>query len=388
MAIWTGAVVFSGLSQEFWTLLIARSLTGFGEASFLSVASPLIDFFAPDRSRSTYLAIFYAAIPIGYAMGATVGGLSGSLHMFPKSWRWRCAYFLEALVTAPLVMIFATIRGPESMEAIEQFSNSQNMTQEIVPPNTQRTEESDGTLLPNTTVAPTTTAHTSKWTQLKADLLQLITNRLYVLIVLGYATQTFFVGAAAVFGVEYISKVYGFSKGKAGITFGLITGSTGLFGSAIGGYILDRTKPQAGGDAKTHTIEMLIAAHRLMIVCSVVTAPAAVVGFLMGNVWAFVGLLFVGELGVFMMIGPINSSIIWCLPIALQPTGVAMNTLAIHLLGDALSPIVIGALTDSIGRRHAMLVSAFMLVWPVLLFCLSMLVCQAMKRDALRTATV
>jgi MFS family permease len=78
MFVWVAAVVFSGFSQDFWTLLLARSLTGVGEASFLVMAAPLIDFFAPPTKRSTWLAIFYAAIPIGYAAGAAVGGIVAS----------------------------------------------------------------------------------------------------------------------------------------------------------------------------------------------------------------------------------------------------------------------------------------------------------------------
>eukprot|EP00299_Pterocystis_sp_00344_P018497 c9233_g1_i1.p1 GENE.c9233_g1_i1~~c9233_g1_i1.p1 ORF type:complete len:508 (-),score=84.36 c9233_g1_i1:64-1560(-) len=361
MMVWVGAVVWSGLSVGFWTLLIARGLTGFGEASFLLMSAPLIDFFAPNKSRSTWLAIFYSAIPLGYAAGAGVAGMMAGSESLSEKWRWRYPYFLEAVIVCPLLLLFARIKGPDSMEAIEIY--------------TKQIEAQDSLTKPVEPHAPAR----SKGDQVIQDLKDLAKNRLYILIVLGYAMQTFFVGAAAIFGIDYLVKVYDFSKGKAGIAFGIVTGCTGLFGSAIGGFLLDFIKPPPNPDPAVHNVGMLIAAHKLILIGSIVTAPIAIAGFLMQNVWAFLSLLFLGELGVFMMIGPINSSVVWCVPIALQPTAVAMNTLGIHLLGDALSPIVIGGLTDSIGRRSAMLISSFMLILPVFFFGFGLLVCLRMK---------
>jgi hypothetical protein len=75
MLIWCIAVACSGLAVDFWSLLVARSLTGIGEASFLVMAAPLIDFYAPKKKRTTWLAMFYSAIMMGYAGGAVVGSV-------------------------------------------------------------------------------------------------------------------------------------------------------------------------------------------------------------------------------------------------------------------------------------------------------------------------
>ncbi len=100
---------------------------------------------------------------------------------------------------------------------------------------------------------------------------------------------------------------YDFGKTTSGVIFGAITGITGLFGSALGGVILDWIKPK--GNAAP--IDMIIAAHKVMLACSIVAAPAAVAGFLLKSRYPFLACLFIGELAAFMMIGPINSSIVW-----------------------------------------------------------------------------
>lgn len=433
MAVWVIAVVGCGLSQNFWTLLLARALTGFGEASFLVVAAPLIDFIAPKTLRSLWLSIFYAAIPIGYAGGAAVAGIiSNDKDLFNSHWRWRSVYLLEAIAVCPLIAAFLLLRGPPSMEHVGKvtFSAEESSDEQSGNPATcersrvsgirddasssQKTGGVSGVLILDDSVATGSASENleyrpsippsppdSRFSQLKDDLRALLKNRLYISIVLGYAMQTFFVGGVAVFGIDYIHKEYPFSKKTASMIFGGMTAVTGLFGSAAGGYILDLTKPKPplpakfqvalpeDGDVEAVTfspdpaafgpgymIEMILASCRVMWWCSIIAAPPAIAAFSMNMKYPFLAMLFVGELAAFMMIGPINSAIVWCVPIALQPTAVAVNTLAIHLLGDALSPIVIGALTDSIDRRFAMLLSACSLLLPVVFFGISWFLCK------------
>jgi len=52
MGIWVLATAASGLTQDYGSLLVARTLTGVGESSFLCVAPTVIDKTAPPQSRS------------------------------------------------------------------------------------------------------------------------------------------------------------------------------------------------------------------------------------------------------------------------------------------------------------------------------------------------
>jgi MFS transporter, Spinster family, sphingosine-1-phosphate transporter len=71
--IWSAATFGSGLAPTYATLIIARALIGVGEASYTVVTPSLLSDFYPTNRRGSVLATFYAAIPIGSALGYGLG---------------------------------------------------------------------------------------------------------------------------------------------------------------------------------------------------------------------------------------------------------------------------------------------------------------------------
>jgi hypothetical protein len=65
---------------------------------------------------------------------------------------------------------------------------------------------------------------------------------------------------------------------------------------------------------------------------------------------------------LFLNTGPLNAAMANVLPAQLRAMGFAINTTAIHLLGDAASPPLIGLASDHIGLRLPVLVSGSILV--------------------------
>ena len=55
---------------------------------------------------------------------------------------------------------------------------------------------------------------------------------------------------------------------------------------------------------------------------------------------------------MFSHIGPLNAAMANVLPAAVRGRGFAVNVLAIHLLGDAISPYFIGLASDHMGGLH------------------------------------
>src|SRR5687767_5029910 len=78
VAIWSAATFGSGLAPTFAWLLLARALVGIGEASYAVVTPSLISDLYPAERRGRALAIFYAAMPVGTALGYMLGGRIGS----------------------------------------------------------------------------------------------------------------------------------------------------------------------------------------------------------------------------------------------------------------------------------------------------------------------
>ena len=73
MSIWIGAVLLVGISTSFWLLVVGRTLTGIGEASFVTLAPPYILKIAPLENKTLWLAIFFVSFPVGYAIGFVFG---------------------------------------------------------------------------------------------------------------------------------------------------------------------------------------------------------------------------------------------------------------------------------------------------------------------------
>ena len=76
------------------------------------------------------------------------------------------------------------------------------------------------------------------------------------------------------------------------------------------------------------------------------------------------------QLFLFLSTGPINAAIINLVVASERATAIALSVFAIHLLGDALSPLLVGALSDSFSLQQAIkivpvavLVGGFVWLW-------------------------
>lgn len=102
LVVWIFAAVVAGLARttrSYLLLLLARMLSGVGEASFVTVGGPFIQD-AGGAAMGLWLGVFYAAIPTGTALGYGYGAAIAS------QWNWSVAFYIEALAMLPLAMLF------------------------------------------------------------------------------------------------------------------------------------------------------------------------------------------------------------------------------------------------------------------------------------------
>lgn len=96
--IWTAAVLLTGFSRSYLMLLIARSLTGIGEASFVCLAPPVILDIAPIEKKNIWIGIFYVANVLGYALGFVYGA---QISLWLGAWYYP--FYIEGVVMAPFL---------------------------------------------------------------------------------------------------------------------------------------------------------------------------------------------------------------------------------------------------------------------------------------------
>lgn len=88
VTLWSLASGGSGLTTTYSSLVVMRCLVGVGEAAYGPVAPTIISDLYPVAERGKVLAWFYAAIPVGSALGV----IAGSPFAYPG--RWHLAFFL------------------------------------------------------------------------------------------------------------------------------------------------------------------------------------------------------------------------------------------------------------------------------------------------------
>eukprot|EP00750_Incisomonas_marina_P025857 INCI573.1.p1 GENE.INCI573.1~~INCI573.1.p1 ORF type:complete len:518 (+),score=85.71 INCI573.1:300-1853(+) len=104
LTIWCCAVLASGFAgphffDSYIMLLIARAVSGVGEASFQCIGPPFIDDYAPKAQKGVWLAVFYSAIPCGTALGFVWAG------EIAKALSWEYAFIIECPIMLPIAIM-------------------------------------------------------------------------------------------------------------------------------------------------------------------------------------------------------------------------------------------------------------------------------------------
>jgi len=296
---WSGATFLTGLSHGFTDLFFSRSAVGIGESSYGSISPSFIAEHFPDSARARVLSIFSMAIPVGSALGYVFGGFMG--HHFG----WRAAFFWAGGLGIPMGVIALFLKEPRADE-----------------PNRER-------LRP-------TAAH------YKA----LFKNKSFVLDTMASAWLTFTLGGLAVWMPTFFNRRWDLDVAKAGLYFGGVTVLGGTVGSLAGGWWADRLLK------KTPNAYFLVAATGLL--ASLPFCFLTIFSRSLGWSLLFLGL---AESLIFLNSGPLTAIVTTVTPLSVRNMGFAINIFFMHALGDAISPLLIGYVSDRAGLLTALSVA-------------------------------
>jgi MFS transporter, Spinster family, sphingosine-1-phosphate transporter len=167
----------------------------------------------------------------------------------------------------------------------------------------------------------------------------------YMLTVLGYAAYTFAVGGLAFWMPDFLENVRGVPEAQATTGFGAIVVLTGLVGTFAGGWLGD------------YWLKFSRDAYLwLSAVTALVAVPLALIAVTASAPPVYYSAIVAAELLLFMSTGPINSAIVNLAAPRERASAVALSVLVIHLLGDAISPTLIGGLADVSSLATAVLI--------------------------------
>lgn len=309
VALWSLATAGAGLARSFAQMFVPRACVGIGEASCATIAPGIISDFYGEQQRARALAIFYAAIPAGSALGFVLGG-ELSAH-----YGWRAAFFVVGLPGLWFALLALTIREPQRGAADAAAS------------------------------AP------SAAPSLPATYRMLWQNSTYVFVTLGFVAYTFAMGGLIGWVPAFLERYDGLSTARANDVFGTITVVSGFSGTFAGGFL--------GDYLQRYTKNAFLWLSGL---CMLVGAPCTVLALSARAPAAFMPAIFVAEVFLFLNTGPLNAELIGCVPAEIRATAMAVNIFFIHALGDVISPPIIGMLSDRVGLFRAVMVAPAMML--------------------------
>ena len=294
LSIWFVSVLGCAVSFGFWSLLVCRMVVGVGEASFVALAAPFIDDYAPKDHKTRWLAVFYACIPVGYALGFLYGGLVGSFV------GWRAAFAMEAVMMLPFIWYcFRTDISLQRKESTDLFDHRAGFV---------------------------------------GDLVHVFQYNIFVLTTIGMTCYTAIIGSYAFYGPQAATSVFDVSSEKADVSFSIMTVLTGILGTFLGGHVLDSI-----GSSLRHG--MVLGACGM---CG--GAVCIAVAFIMSRSFIVFCIVFgLGEFLLFFTQAPSNALILWSVPPPLRSLAVSMSVVSMHLLGDVPGPPIMGLVQSSIG---------------------------------------
>ncbi len=308
VGVWSLATVGTGLAKHYNHLVLARSLLGIGEATY-GVLAPtiLMDLFPRDK-RSRVMSAFYLAMPLGGALGMTLGAV------IAKQWGWRYSFFI---VGAPglLAALTAWIL-PEPVRGLS----------EGVDTNRLKEHEKAGAS--------------------QADYIDLMVNSSYTYSVFGMAMYTFAIGGLAVWLPKFLEFTRHVEKVKANTVLGGVTALAAIIGMSAGGWLADRL-----GKANPRYLFIVPGVAMLGSI------PFILLGLFSTNITViFIGIFF-AELLMFINTGPCNAVIANVVAPNMRAAAYAVAIFAVHFLGDIWSPPLIGYFADLFGKPDTMLSS-------------------------------
>jgi MFS family permease len=316
VAVWSLATAGSGLAGSFGQLFAIRMAVGVGESCFVTLGPSWIsDLFASTR-RNTALTLFYIAIPVGSAMGYTLGG------HFAQQGDWRGAFIYAGLPGIVLALSLLLLREPRRGEA-------DGIAGDVMPMARLR------------------------------EIFGLLANRRYALLVWGYTAQTFAIGAFANWGPTFLHRAHGLSLGFSGEIFGAMLAGAGLVATLIGGFTANllRARTPAG--------------YAWVMGLSLVTAaPLCFLALMAGDTTLSLVGLGASMFFIFLPTGPIVSEIYEIVPVHLRASAMAMCIFTTHLFGDFGSPALVGWLSHEWqSLQRAVLILPGVLAIGALLWC-------------------
>jgi len=303
---WSILTLCCGFAPGFMALLVLRAMVGIGEASYAPAAAALISDNFGKAVRSRAQGIFNIGMFVGGTLGIALGGLLAA-----EAGGWRAAFFLVPLPGFLLALV--VWRLPD---------RKHHRHEPHVP------------------------------------LKSLAKNHAYLWILVAGTLVTFATGAIITWGVEFVHRYLAMDIKMSSLMLGGTLVVSGIIGVIAGSAAADAlAKRFSWGRAAVLSATLTLAGPILWCGIQAGEEGAWFVGLSgttlewlvsggQGLTYFFFGAAFVTGLLMSAYHGPLTALVHEIVPSRLRASAFAAYVLVIHLVGDTLSPVAVGYVSD------------------------------------------
>jgi len=302
VAFWSLATALAGVAHVFPELLIFRSLVGVGEAAFMTTAAPMLADFYPIADRNLVFMIFGLCGPLGGALGFVIGAVVGPMY------GWRVAFFVCGIPGLVVSLLILTLNDPS-----RGINDPTSMKEGL---DLQRRKSA------------------------LADVVDIFRVPHWRVAVMGMIAVTFTVGGLADWYDAFLLRmVPGTTVGRVGLALGACTMLGGLVGAPVGARVAQSLSPRWQNAYLRVPALFMIPAAVLIGLCVNITSSQSLCYLFCLLSWIF----------FWAHMAPLNVITCNSMPVHLRSRSGGLQVFLTHVLGDVISPPIIGAISDSTG---------------------------------------
>jgi MFS family permease len=315
--VWSIATGAGIITRNFTQLIITRCVVGLGEAAYAPAGLAFISAIFKPGIRARMAGIWYAAVPLGQAIGIVLGGII-AVHL-----GWRSALGIVAIPGLIVAILFFWVRDYKTIDLVKSVSKEDTA---------------------------------AKVKMGKTDVLkELFRSKSLILNNFAIAAAGFTAVAFTTWMPAYFQRFEGMSIERSGMMASVIM-LLAIVGAPVGGFLTDQWMK------KQSNARMLLPAISLAVTAILMFMAFQFHGGLQfGFMLAFGFTVIMYTAGGFAVTQDVVHP-------GLRSTSYAINVIFQHLLGSALGPLVVGALSDAYGLDKALMLVPIVTIIGAILF--------------------
>ena len=391
-------------SFNVYTILFSRFLVGCGESAISPIVGPYIKTIAPLKKYTTWMGIYYAALPIGVAFGYIIGGIISYFSHWKYIFVIDCTLYsicLVVMILFPKAEKLQEYIGDDDLKLTkkkEMQINTSSMFEECDIDNLLGSEE-------DSNIDNNNNNNIGLSKTLKTSINHLIQNKTYIYVVFGCCALNFVAGTLGFWCPIYIKEVIDVSIVSATLALGIFTVIFGIIGSITGGKIVDYISNKlliynSNGlgvvigkydkllwnliflfDKKTVVPKYdeceekkQLLWIKVVVSCRIVVLLSLIQFILLFTIPAvedfvlFLILFAISEFILFCIMAPVNTLVMDVVPKEDRELAVGLQIGIGHLIGDFPSPIILGIIRQLYGIKTGMILMSVWFLWVLLWF--------------------